>query len=97
MGSPYSQNSLFGSDSSTSWITSWPKPMVLWSSSGPSPDSRISYSIGCLTQHPVQKQNIIGNDTSRQMVAKIVQALNHSVDFVLFVGNDDLEWTKKLG
>lgn len=88
------KNSFFSSDSGTSRISSRSKPMILWGTCSSGSHAAISNSIDTLSQNFIKEQHIIWNDTCSQVMVHSVQTVNHCIDLVVIVRDNDLEGTK---
>lgn len=91
VGGPHCQDGFFSADARPTWVSSRSKPVILRSSSSPSSVSNIRHSVSGLPQHLIQEQNIIGDHTSSQVMFHSVDTVNHSVNFPIFVGHNQLE------
>ena len=93
---PNSKKSLFRSNSSTSGISTRTKPVILRSSSSSSSDAWVSHPISSLSKDSIKESNIIRDNTSSQMMTKVIAALDDRINILIWVRNNDLEGTKEL-
>ena len=69
--------------------------MILRSTGGSSSHSRVGNSIGGLSKDSVEESDIIGDNSSCEMVAEIIATFNNSVNIFVCVGDNNLERTKE--
>jgi hypothetical protein len=61
MASPGLQDGLCGSNTSASWVASWPEPMVLRGTGSPGTDTTVACTIHSISENVIQKSHIIRN------------------------------------
>ena len=69
--------------------------MILRSTGGSSSHSRVCNSIGGLSEDSVKESDIIGDNSSSEMVTEIIAAFNNSVNIFVSVRDNNLERTKE--
>lgn len=90
-------NCVISADTSSSGITRWAKPMVLWGTGCACPHALISSAVDGFSENSVGEDGIVGDDSGCEVMGNTLTDIEDSINLSVAVFCNNLEGSKEFG